>query len=207
MQDRVPTYPGRVVLTPVSGQTNTFDLTRADAPVVDGTPINKATLLTDATAALLELTGNPTVNDAIEALSARAKIATGSYYGSGVIYRQSSPKTIAIGFKPFLFIISKEVVSEFAYCDLTLAHVTNGNSMIFFLGQSGAIKKAYSFHYNDDETEYFSFDGRIVYEATDSGLSFYMQEESPDKIADDATDTYNKSSALYRWIAIGEGTI
>lgn len=40
--DRVPTYPGRVVLTPVTGQTNTYDLTRADDPVVAGTPLNAA---------------------------------------------------------------------------------------------------------------------------------------------------------------------
>jgi hypothetical protein len=41
--DRVPTYPGRVVLTPVSGQANTFDMVRADAPRVEGTPLDKAT--------------------------------------------------------------------------------------------------------------------------------------------------------------------
>lgn len=38
--DRVPTYPGRVKMTPVSGQANTYDLERADSPVVEGTPIN-----------------------------------------------------------------------------------------------------------------------------------------------------------------------
>ena len=40
--DRIPTYPGRVKLSPVSGQTNTYDLTRADQPIAEGTPINKA---------------------------------------------------------------------------------------------------------------------------------------------------------------------
>ena len=39
--DRIPTYPGRVKLTPVSGQTNTSDLVRADQPIEEGTPINK----------------------------------------------------------------------------------------------------------------------------------------------------------------------
>lgn len=38
--DRVPTYPGRVILTPVSG--NTYDMVRADSPTVEGTPIDKA---------------------------------------------------------------------------------------------------------------------------------------------------------------------
>ena len=41
VEDRVPTYPGRVTLTPVSGQENTYDMKRADLPVVEGTPINK----------------------------------------------------------------------------------------------------------------------------------------------------------------------
>lgn len=41
VEDRVPTYPGRVTLTPVSGQENTYDMVRADLPVVEGTPINK----------------------------------------------------------------------------------------------------------------------------------------------------------------------
>lgn len=42
--DRVPTYPGRVKLAPVPGQANTYDLTRADLPINEGTPINKALL-------------------------------------------------------------------------------------------------------------------------------------------------------------------
>lgn len=65
MKDRTPRYPGRVHLTPVSGQANTYDLTRADSPIEEGTPINKQTLLTDETAYLLELKQqNPTVDDA-----------------------------------------------------------------------------------------------------------------------------------------------
>ena len=40
--DRVPTYPGRVKMTPVPGQENTYDMVRADDPIEAGTPINKA---------------------------------------------------------------------------------------------------------------------------------------------------------------------
>lgn len=40
--DRVPTYPGRVKLIPVAGQENTYDMVRADNPIVVGTPINRA---------------------------------------------------------------------------------------------------------------------------------------------------------------------
>ena len=55
MKDRVPVYPGRVKLVPVSGQENVYDMTRADKPTQDGDPLNKATLLKDATAALFGL--------------------------------------------------------------------------------------------------------------------------------------------------------
>lgn len=43
-KDRVPTYPGQIKLTPVHGQPDTFTMERADEPIVEGTPINKATL-------------------------------------------------------------------------------------------------------------------------------------------------------------------
>lgn len=55
MQDRIPLYPGRVKMTQVAGQANTFDMVRADDPTQAGTPLNKATLLKDATAALYGL--------------------------------------------------------------------------------------------------------------------------------------------------------
>lgn len=41
-KDRVPNYPGRIELNPVEGQPNIFYMTRADDPLVDGTPMNKA---------------------------------------------------------------------------------------------------------------------------------------------------------------------
>lgn len=40
--DRIPTYPGRVKLIPVPGQADTYDMVRADEPIVVGTPLNKA---------------------------------------------------------------------------------------------------------------------------------------------------------------------
>lgn len=41
--DRVSSYPGRVIMTPVPGQANTYDMIRADDPVIPGTPLDKAT--------------------------------------------------------------------------------------------------------------------------------------------------------------------
>lgn len=69
MQDRVPLYPGRVTLTPVSGQANTYDLTRADQPTQEGTPLNKASLLKDATAALFGLGTDAVPDDALSWIS------------------------------------------------------------------------------------------------------------------------------------------
>lgn len=73
--DRVPTYPGRVVLTPVSGQANTYDLVRADSPITEGTPLNKAlldqkayTLTEDVTVYVNGKTGNDLTGDGTSAL-------------------------------------------------------------------------------------------------------------------------------------------
>lgn len=64
MKDRIPTYPGRVTLVPVEGQANTYDLIRADQPTQTGTPLNKSTLLKDATAELFGLTSDAVPDDA-----------------------------------------------------------------------------------------------------------------------------------------------
>lgn len=69
MQDRQPTYPGRVKLTPVSGQANVYDMERADQPIVEGTALNKANLLPDdvCDALNIPITSNP--KDAFLALN------------------------------------------------------------------------------------------------------------------------------------------
>lgn len=41
-KDRVPTYPGRVKLSPIAGAENTYKMERADVPIEIGTPIDKA---------------------------------------------------------------------------------------------------------------------------------------------------------------------
>jgi hypothetical protein len=69
VEDRVPTYPGRVKLTPVTGQSNVYDMVRADAPAVEGTPINKklfdnkAYTLTDNVTVYVSTTGNDITGD------------------------------------------------------------------------------------------------------------------------------------------------
>lgn len=65
MVDRVPLYPGRVKMTPVSGQANTYDMVRADEPTQEGTPLSKATFLKDATAALYGLGADAVPDDVL----------------------------------------------------------------------------------------------------------------------------------------------
>ena len=43
VNDRVPLYPGRVKMTPVSGQANVYDMVRADQPQKVGTPLDRNT--------------------------------------------------------------------------------------------------------------------------------------------------------------------
>ncbi len=74
MKDRVSLYLERVKLEPVAGQANTYDLTCADQPAQEGTPLNKASLLSDATAALMGLDAAATPDGAFAALAGKNDI-------------------------------------------------------------------------------------------------------------------------------------
>ena len=69
--DRISTYPGRVQLTPVAGQENTYDMVRADDPIEVGTPINKA-LFDSYAAQIYAITQN--VDNLLFKLSQRVQI-------------------------------------------------------------------------------------------------------------------------------------
>ena len=70
VKDRTSKYPGRVRLVPVDGMANTYTMSWADEPLQEGTPLNKATLLSDTVAAALRLSQNdPTVNDALAGIA------------------------------------------------------------------------------------------------------------------------------------------
>ena len=121
MQDRIANHPNRWVLTPVAGQTNTYDFTRADDPTQVGTPLNKATFLTDDTAAAIALLTGTTPDLPTEALdelasllsgmgiSGIAHIETGSYTGTGTAGSGGTGTTTSLTFsyKPRLVIIVK----------------------------------------------------------------------------------------------------
>lgn len=121
MQDRVSLYPGRVKLEPVAGQANLYDLTRADQPTQEGTPLNKANLLSDATAAsikalLASQTENPVtpnaalsilaqaVEDVTTVAAGKCSIENSTYIGNGK-YGSENPVTLTFPQKPRLIII------------------------------------------------------------------------------------------------------
>ena len=83
MQDRVSVNPGRVLITPESGEPYYATLERADNPSVVGTPLNKANLLSDASAALYGLTNTAVPNDMwAAALDIIPKIKFDNFYES-----------------------------------------------------------------------------------------------------------------------------
>ncbi len=97
MQDRESLYPGRVKLEPVAGQANLYDLTRADQPTQEGTPLNKASLLKDATAARLGL-GTSAVPDDVLARVPFAEVRVVADVGTTVtMSRGETTLTSAVG--------------------------------------------------------------------------------------------------------------
>ena len=121
MQDRVSLYPGRVKLEPVAGQANTYDLTRDDQPTQEGTPLNKANLLSDSTAAAIKAllasqtedpaTPNDALNTLAQAVEAVATVAAGkcsmetsTYTGTGT-YGSANPVTLTFPKKPTLLFV------------------------------------------------------------------------------------------------------
>lgn len=104
MKDRVSATPGRMLITPENGQPAFYATVElADNPSVEGTPLNKANLLTDATAALFGL-GSDAVPDDVLTLCTR--ISVGSYVGTGT-YGAGNPNIIQTNFAPKLAIIMR----------------------------------------------------------------------------------------------------
>lgn len=104
MQDRIPLYPGRVKMTPVAGQANTFDTVRADDPTQAGTPLNKATFLKDATAALYGLGTGAVPDDVLAELGKYKQYWWRRRLPAGVRYvevQSDIPNAIAL-FSPYV---------------------------------------------------------------------------------------------------------
>ena len=122
MKNRISENPGRVLIAPENGSAPFYaTMTRADNPTQEGDPLNKNTLLKDATAALFGLGTDAVPDDALVALkdlignnkdsiadlsSVSGKVESGSYVGTGVF---TSNKVVNFQGKPIIFAIEKSL--------------------------------------------------------------------------------------------------
>ena len=161
-----------------------------------GTPLNKDTLLKDATAALYELGTDAVPDDVFEVLSNAAlyedgkfvfpsgedipyvSIETGSYVGTGT-YGQSNPNTITFGFTPKLVFISQSNFDEFML-------IVDGNTY------------AVPFYENGEYYSRPSASNRITFSG--SQISWYIYGNPRDE---NATNQLNTGNQTYYYFAIG----
>ena len=192
MQDRVSLYPGRVKLTPVSGQENTYDMVRADEPTQEGTPLNKATLLKDATAALFGLGTDAVPDDVLPVIktlidnantnaNTKAKIETGSYTGNGNT-QSGNPNSLTFGFVPKVVFICRDNANNF-------------NVGLFFPIALTASYKQYGYAYINQGSGLFVPDRNFAM-LNGNTLSWYYN-------AAVAEQQLNISGITYHYIAIG----
>lgn len=140
MKDRVPKYPGRVKITQSDGTSEYVTIERADEPVSgnEGTPLNKATLLSDDTATMIGFTSsdNPTVDDALQGLyehiCQRGFMESGYYTGTGVTLERS----LSFDFAPKAIFISAESLAQLQYVimtDMLPTSYSSGTNALFTL--------------------------------------------------------------------------
>lgn len=206
MKDRIPTYPGRVRLASVEGQDGVYDMVRMDEPTEAGTPLNKANLLSDTTAAALELSGSdPTVNDALAAIAAsmanrysqintkfgeletliancgNCRIAIGSYVGTGTS-GSANPCKISLGFRPYVIML--DVATKY--------FISNTASPIYYIMQYPRTTLMGTGANNEEN----------VITWGDDGVTWYSPSTSSDAEIR-AIRQFNYSGKTYHYIAFG----
>lgn len=174
MTDRVPLYPGRVSLTPVSG--NTYDMVMADQPIVVGTPLNKAALLGDSTASTFGLAGDPTVNDAFAWIAKYNTYCWARREASVVINKTniSANVTISIGTSGSDFPYSSSIDSDGNLVNPSTLHVSRDVS-----SASSIASHAPCYYLINDEIYYLpsgstsgSTSSTVYYNSTQRNLVF-----------------------------------
>jgi hypothetical protein len=167
MKDRVPVNPGRVLIKPENGAAYYATMTRADNATQEGTPLNKNSLLKDATAALFGLGADAVPDDVLStikmtldsltaAVNGKADIATGGYTGTGTSGPTAQVK-INCGFTPKILVLyvktEKATNAQYAFCVLFKDYALKG-----FSGNSGSIKTGVSYlevNYTDNGFELY----------------------------------------------------
>ena len=166
MKDRISRYPGRVELTPVPGQPNVFDLHRADEPIEEGTPLNKASLLTDATATLYGYGKDAVPDDVLISIKAmldeKAKISTGSYIGTGT-YGEEAPCSLTFDFVPKLVVVALGQSYQYGLFWHTGNTISN-------MGASAAYDKIIT---QTGKTLSWYSSGRASYQLNETGITYH----------------------------------
>lgn len=178
MQDRIPVNPGRVLITPEDGSAAFYaTMARADNPTQNGTLLNKANLLKDATAAMYGLGGDAVPDDVLERIpdliAGRAQVATGSYTGTGT-FGISNPNSLTFDFVPLFIILIGRM-----YYNPDVLILARGVTEIGVLGGRSS-----------SYTNYVTWDDKTV--------QWYVS-------ADDAEASYqmNELKTVYDYVAIG----
>ena len=121
MQDRVSLYPGRVKLEPVAGQANLYDLTRADQPTQEGTPLNKANLLQDSTAARFGLGASAVPDDVLARIPVAEARVVANVGTTVTMSRGETTLTAAVGD------VGYAILHPFELGDWTIVFTYNGS--------------------------------------------------------------------------------
>lgn len=160
MTDRVPGTAGRVKITPESGDAYYAVLEMADNATTEGTPYNKASVLTDTTAEALGLDPNddPTPNDAfsqlqsnlgksvqtVEALSGTTRTLALEDMGKILIHSASNSLTVTI---PAYSTVAFPVGSCIEVLNTTNYTVTiKGSSGVYVNGTSAGSKSMTTYY-------------------------------------------------------------
>lgn len=207
MRDRIPTYPGRIVLTPVDRERNIFDMSRADEPIQEGTPLNRKTLFSDEAVLEFGMESDATPSDAMIYLNRRrasfesemnqkqdlfeneirgivgnlgnaATIVSGSYAGIG-----GSIASFTLPIKPIALFIHREASRGIYYYNI-------GYGFGFSLFSNGA-------------TRWVEHISASTYSSVDRVYSLSGNTVSIETNSSDPSFTLNSQYEVYNYVAIG----
>ena len=198
MTDRVVEFPQRYLLVPVTGEDGQYDLYPVTGTVTAaGTQLIKANLLTDATAAALGLSGDPTVNTAFSAIATlisniqgdisvlqQPTTAIGTYTGNGMA-GSANKNSLSFTFTPKIILISHEPiytpnpVTYTSYIMVMFQGLTTAWAVV--MGGDSLVSSGYSFRnvvaWSENGVEWYSPDGTgstyAPYQMNNNGTTYY----------------------------------
>ena len=168
MTDRVVQYPARYQLVLVAGTTDTYDLVAVPGTVsAEGTPLNKANLLTDAICAALGIATTSVPVDAISALTtlanSKAKIEVTTYTGTGTSGNANAKSVAFSGVPKVVFIkggnystaifVPAALTTSYADCGYVTIDDQTAGSGYRYAKKSSDGKTLYWYHTSEAEKQ------------------------------------------------------